>query len=93
MKLLNFIRFVAECFLNLLGYVVGDSYESPLEKVKGIHGLVGGAIWLACAFALIKIFCLDHEGHEKRDGMVLFAIFIAFVISMLYFAVIYACFM
>ena len=86
---MDFIRFVFECFLNALGYMVGDVYTSREIHTKALHGIISGALFVAVSFLLIKFFCLDYNRYPKKNGCVLLAIILAAIIALIYLVLVY----
>ncbi len=84
-----FIRFIFECFINAIGYVVGDVYASHEVHSRAIHGMISGLLFVVVSLLLIKLFCLDYEGYPKKSGCILLSIISAAVIAFLYLAIVF----
>lgn len=85
----SFALFVLNCWQNILSYLVGGTYQSQESHTLAMIGLAGWAIYLLCAFVLVKFMCLDSEGYVNKNGQIPFALVIAFLVMIAYFAIIY----
>lgn len=86
---MSFIRFILECFLNALGYIVGDVYVSKEIHIKATHGIVGGILFVLISFTLIKLFCLDYEGYPKKDIYIPIALLTSVALVLCYLFIVY----
>ena len=85
----NFVIFVVKCWENMIHYYVGGTFQSKESDVLAKIGILGGGIGLLCFFVLVKFFCLDYEGYEKKDGLIRCSVVVSVILMFLFYLVIY----
>lgn len=71
---MGYIKFVLECMLHMLSYVVFDFNKTPAQQKMATYGIIGIGIFAVSFILLALMFCVDRDLYPQKSAIgVLFA--------------------
>lgn len=84
---MGYIKFVLECMLHMLSYVVFDFDKTPAQQKMATYGIIGVGIFAVSFILLALMFCVDRDLYPQKSAIgVLFA---SLSLMLAYFGVVF----
>lgn len=66
---MGYIKFVLECLLHMLSYVVFDFDKTPVQQKMATYGIIGVGIFAVSFILLALMFCVDRDLYPPKSAI------------------------